>query len=202
MSRFGHRQTLPQGPFRFIAIDVETAGRTIDSICQIGLCFVEESGALHTYSTLVNPESPFEPFNIELHGIGPNTVRDAPTFPEAFAELSDVLNAHPLVQHSRYDEKAMGAACNKYGLRRITSYWADSVGIARKAWPELKGNGGHGLGNLKEVLGLSFHHHDAGEDARAAASVVLMAEDVMEAKVAALVPMRQLAFDFAGSARF
>ena len=48
--------------------------------------------------------------------------------------------------------------------------------IARTAWPMLKGNGGHGLANLKQHLGLEFQHHDAGEDARAAALVVLRAE--------------------------
>lgn len=48
--------------------------------------------------------------------------------------------------------------------------------IARAAWPGLKGNGGHGLANLKQHLGLEFQHHDAGEDARAAALVVLRAE--------------------------
>ena len=49
----------------------------------------------------------------------------------------------------------------------MKSFWSDSVAIARKAWPDLRGNGGHGLGNLKKVLGLNFRHHDAGEDARA-----------------------------------
>ncbi len=202
MSRFGHLKALPKGPFRFIAIDVETAGRTNDSICQIGLCCVEEGGTMHTYSTFVDPQSKFEPFNIELHGIGPETVQDAPLFPEAYAALSELLNAYPLVQHSRYDEKAMGAACKKYELPKITSKWSDSVSIARKAWPELKGNGGHGLGNLKQVFGLNFHHHDAGEDARAAATVVLLAEAAMEAKIALLMPSPQLAFEFEASARF
>ena len=46
----------------------------------------------------------------------------------------------------------------------------------QQARPELKGNGGHGLANLKRTLNLQFHHHDAGEDARAAALVVLHAE--------------------------
>lgn len=45
-----------------------------------------------------------------------------------------------------------------------------------QALHELKGNGGHGLANLKQVLNLDFHHHDAGEDARAAAMVVLRAQ--------------------------
>ena len=40
----------------------------------------------------------------------------------------------------------------------------------------MRGNGGHGLASLKQHLGLEFDHHDAGEDARAAAEVVLRAE--------------------------
>ena len=55
--------------------------------------------------------------------------------------------------------------------------WGDSVKIARRAWPEFVGNGGHGLGHLKRQLGLTFEHHDAGEDAKAAATVVLLAEE-------------------------
>ncbi len=48
--------------------------------------------------------------------------------------------------------------------------------IARRAWPEFSGNGGHGLAHLKQALALDFVHHDAGEDAKAAAMVVLRAE--------------------------
>jgi DNA polymerase-3 subunit epsilon len=51
------------------------------------------------------------------------------------------------------------------------------VTIARKAWPEWLGQGGHGLAHLKKQLALEFQHHDAGEDARAAAQVVLLAEE-------------------------
>lgn len=54
--------------------------------------------------------------------------------------------------------------------------WFDSVTIARTAWPQLKGNGGHGLAKLKDFLNLDFDHHDAGEDAKASAMVVLRAE--------------------------
>ncbi|MFC3119572.1 hypothetical protein ACFOHS_20095 [Jhaorihella thermophila] len=53
--------------------------------------------------------------------------------------------------------------------------WQDSVAVARRAWPELWGNGGHGLASLKTHLGLEFRHHDGEEDARAAAEVVLRA---------------------------
>ncbi len=42
----------------------------------------------------------------------------------------------------------------------------------------MRANGGYGLANLKSVLVLDFKHHDAGEDARAAAEVVLLAKQV------------------------
>ena len=41
----------------------------------------------------------------------------------------------------------------------------------------MKGNSGHGLASLKQRLDLQFTHHDAGEDARACAEVVLRAEE-------------------------
>ncbi|MDC0738040.1 exonuclease domain-containing protein [Cognatishimia sp. SS12] len=185
--------------FRFVALDVETASRNSASICQIGLGCAREDGTVLTWSCYVNPKMEFAPFNIELHGIGPDTVAAAPTFPALWVHLAPFLARHALVQHSRFDEKALDAACRHYGLRPPGWYWVDSVKVARKAWPELKGNGGHGLGNLKEVLGLDFKHHDAGEDARAAAQVVLRARDHLGVPLSELVPPPrpvQLAFGF------
>ncbi|MEP4039360.1 3'-5' exonuclease [Pseudophaeobacter sp.] len=168
--------TLPNGPFRFIALDVETASRDNASICQIGIACVQSDNHIQTFTTYVNPEQSFASFNTELHGIDAETVADAPSFPEAWALLKPLLQLHHLVQHSSFDSRALTAACRAYRMPNADLSWSDSVKIARKAWPEFKGNGGHGLANLKQELGLSFHHHDAGEDARAAAQVVLMAE--------------------------
>jgi len=196
VNKLGHMETPPDGPFRFIALDVETAGREAGSICQIGLCFVRDDGALQTYSVLVDPESPFETFNTDLHGISARTVKDAETFPTVYVALYKILNTHNLVQHSTFDEKAMTAACARYDLPMLTSHWTNSVTIARQAWPALKGAGGYGLANLKKHLGLEFQHHDAGEDARAAASVILRAEEAMGIRLAHLRTNRQLAFDF------
>ena len=105
LNKFGHLATLPTGPFRFIALDVETAGKTIGGICQIGLCFVSDTARLQTYSVLVDPEEPFEPFNTDLHGIGADIVAGAGTFPTVYAELFDLLNTHSLVQHSTFDQQ-------------------------------------------------------------------------------------------------
>ena len=170
------RAVIPEGDFRFIALDVETACSDAGSICQIGLACAFSDNRLHTFSTLVNPGTRFDPFNIRLHGIGPDHVSGAPRFDELLDRLFPLLSRHHLVQHSDFDKRAVNAACRSCGMDPPDFLWTDSVTVARRAWPELRGNGGHGLGNLKKVLDLAFHHHDAGEDARAAALVVLHAE--------------------------
>lgn len=167
---------LPDETFRFIALDVETACGDSASICQIGLACVRPDASIVTLAGYIDPETPFSSFNTRLHGISAATVRGAPAFAEVFATLLPLLARHALVQHSSFDSRAIAAACARHGLAAPALDWTDSVSLARRAWPELKGNGGHGLGNLKEVLGLDFAHHDAGEDARAAAMVVLRAE--------------------------
>jgi DNA polymerase-3 subunit epsilon len=191
------RFTAPKpGTVRFIAVDVETAGYESASICQIGLAFVQFDGSIDTYSTYIDPRSPFGDGNTRLHGIDASTVFGAPDFADILPQLRQTMETHPLVQHSRFDEKAFDAACNLSGQPVLKSVWFDSVKIARRAWPEFKGNGGHGLGHLKTALGLEFQHHDAGEDARAAAEVVLKAETVMGAKINMVGSTRQLKFDF------
>lgn len=173
---FAHALRVPEGSFRFVALDVETACSDVASICQIGLACVQPDNQIQTFSMLVNPGTRFDAFNIQLHGIGPDHVADAPRFPDALDVLLPLLTRHHLVQHSNFDKQAMNAACGFCGIDAPDLRWSDSVQIARRAWPELKGNGGHGLANLKRTLNLQFHHHDAGEDARAAALVVLHAE--------------------------
>lgn len=170
------RTMIPEGDFRFIALDVETACSDAASICQIGLACVRPDNQILTFSTLVDPCTDFDAFNTRLHGIGAVHVMGAPRFDDVLNQLFPLLSRHHLIQHSNFDKQAVNAASRTYGIDAPDFRWLDSVTIARRAWPELKGNGGHGLGNLKKVLNLKFRHHDAGEDARAAAQVVLQAE--------------------------
>lgn len=165
--------------YRFVALDVETANRQYSSICQIGLAMVAANGDIETVSILVDPEQGFEPSNVDLHGIDETAVKDAPSFGAVLQVLRPLLERHVLVQHSNFDKQAFNAASKLYGVPALRANWVDSVQIARKAWPELKGNGGHGLASLKTHLDLKFDHHDAEEDAYAAAEIVLLAETAM-----------------------
>lgn len=176
MTPFASPRPVPVGAFRFIALDVETACGDAASICQIGLACVRPDGGIESWACHVDPQVRFSPFNTQLHGISERHVRGAPTFAEAFAGVAPLLSRHLIIQHSGFDRRAIHGACAAANLPAPDWRWADSVRIAQRAWPEFKGNGGHGLSHLKEKLQLEFQHHDAGEDARAAALVVLLAE--------------------------
>ncbi len=165
------------GQYRFVAFDVETASSAAQSICQVGLACVDHFGRIDTFSLLVNPRCAYSAFNTQLHGIHAGMTAAAPDFREVMEVLLPLMAGQPIVQHSTFDQRAVNAAAAHYGLEEPPLVWVNSVTIARKAWPEWKGQGGHGLAHLKKQLALEFKHHDAGEDARAAAQVVLLAEE-------------------------
>lgn len=173
----GDVRNILERDFRFLALDVETANGDSSSICQIGIACVPENGPSHTICEFIDPKTRFSVFNVQLHGIDEVSVYGAPIFPTFLNAVLPLLERHTIVQHSNFDKRAIGAACEAYGMPIPELHWIDSVRIARRAWPEFRGNGGHGLGNLKIELGLNFRHHDAGEDALAAAEVVLLAEE-------------------------
>lgn len=174
-ARTSEPSALPHGLFRFVALDVETANYDRGSICQIGLAFVRPDNSIETWVTYVDPGTDDWSCS-RIHGITGRTVRGAPRFADLLPRLDAALQGLTVYQHSSFDSTAIHAACHHAGRTAPNWIWRDSVQVARGAWPELKGNGGHGLASLKRHLGLDFKHHDAGEDSRAAAEVVLLAE--------------------------
>ena len=165
----------PRGDYRFFALDVETANRGRGSICQIGIACVTHDGRIDGWSTLIDPQT--EDWSCSfVHGITGKHVRGAPRFWQVFPYLERYFGTKLLFQHSGFDRNAINAACGEAGIEPPEWRWTDSLGVARRAFPELKGNGGHGLASLKKHLVLEFRHHDAEEDARASALVVLHAE--------------------------
>ena len=162
------------GDLTFNAIDVETANRTRASICQIGLVIVRDGTISDAISILVNPEEDFEPINTSIHGIGSRTVQGALTMPLLHPKLSELTDG-VLVSHSSFDRQALEQATGKYGLAMPQVRWLDSGRIARAAWPERYGRDGWNLKKIAEDLGISFQHHEAVDDARVSAEIVLRA---------------------------
>jgi DNA polymerase III subunit epsilon len=156
----------------FVVIDVETACHRASSICQVGIVGFAGGREVFAYETLVDPQDAFSPFNIRLHGIGPQHVAGQPSFPRLYGTLLEHLGGRITVAHSNFDHGALSAACRNAGLPMIRSRWLDSVKVARHAWPDLPT---HRLNALAGHLGLEHKHHDALSDARVAGWVVVRA---------------------------
>lgn len=159
----------------FIAVDVETANADTGSICQIGFARFVAGRLVDNWAWLVHPQTYFAAGNIAVHGIRPGDVTHAPDWAAVHAQVAAVLAGQVVVSHTSFDVTAITRACLAHDRAPIQADWLDSVRVARRAFPELKGCGGHGLASLKRHLALDFAHHDAGEDARAAGQVVMAA---------------------------
>jgi DNA polymerase-3 subunit epsilon len=160
---------------RFVVVDVETANRSRASICQIGLVVVEGREIVEEVQTLIDPDQAFDPMNISIHGITPEDVRSAPTFRAGYEEIEPYFYDAPVLGHSNFDKAAFRAEFARWGMANGDIHWADTIPIIRKGFPKLEG--GYSLKNLTTHFGISFKHHDALEDARAAAQITLMALD-------------------------
>ena len=73
---------------RFVAIDFETANSSRSSVCALGIVVVDGGAVVEARSWLVRPEPlVFDGYNIMIHGITPDDVRDEPTFDQLWADV-------------------------------------------------------------------------------------------------------------------
>ena len=158
----------------FVAIDVETANADMASICQIGLVKFEDGVLSDEWKTYVDPEDYFDGINMSIHGISESVVKGAPTFPELADTLNSYLEGTVVVCHTHFDRVAMYQAAQRYSVSAPECTWLDSARVARRAWKECAWSG-YGLSNVCKILGYDFKHHDALEDAKAAAHILLAA---------------------------
>ena len=158
----------------FLALDVETANADYSSICQIGIVKIENAQIIDKWSTLVNPKAYFDPFNVSIHGIQEEDVKDAPTFGKIYNELFERISNQITVHHMPFDKTAISRACFENNLNIINARWLDSAKIARRTWEQFAYRG-YGLENIADFLQINFKHHNALEDAITAAKIVLYA---------------------------
>jgi DNA polymerase III subunit epsilon len=162
------------GRMSFVAIDVETANADMASICQIGLASFENGILKNEWKTYVDPEDYFDPINVDIHGIDEAMVRGAPNFPALSNTLSSYLTGAVVVCHTHFDRVAIHQANQRHGIMMPNCEWLDSARIARRTWSQFAWKG-YGLHNVCNMLGYEFKHHDALEDAKAAAHILIEA---------------------------
>jgi DNA polymerase-3 subunit epsilon len=161
----------------FVALDVETANADISSICQVGMARFMNGELLEEWKTYVDPEDYFDGINISIHGIDEDRVKGAPALPAIANQIFGYLDNRVAVCHTHFDRVAVLQAASKYDLRSPSCTWLDSARVARRAWEQFASKG-YGLDNVCSFLGYEFVHHDALEDAKAAAHILLSAVEM------------------------
>lgn len=155
----------------FIALDFETANGQPASVCSVGMVKVQGNMMTETFYTLVNPETYFSKGNIAVHGIKPEDVADAPTFPDVFPHMMDFIGELPVVAHfARFDMNVLYQSIERYNLELPTMPYFCSCNMARKTVK----NHSYSLKNMMKFYDLDFHgHHHALNDAKASAMITL-----------------------------
>ena len=90
-------------------------------------------------------------------------------------KLCRLMEGALLASHSPFDRQALEQAASKYGLTMPQIRWLDTGRAARTAWPDRYDGSSWGLKKIAADLRITFLHHDAAEDARAAAEILLHA---------------------------
>lgn len=156
----------------YYTIDFETANASLASACSIGIVGVENGKIVSTRHILINPDEEFSYFNVGIHHITPDMVRDALKFNEVWPEIESVFADQLVFAHNAgFDFAVLNKCLEKYGLVKPTFRFGCTVQIARKLWPnhELIN---HRLHTVAGHLEIELDHHNALSDASACVAII------------------------------
>jgi DNA polymerase-3 subunit epsilon len=159
----------------FCAIDFETATFDRNSACELGICVVQNSEIVETKTWLIKPPSfpYFNQRNIDVHGILPQDVKDAPTFEDIWYEVEEMMYGTLMVAHNAsFDASVLRGCLDYYGMFTPKIDYLCSIQLAKKSWNYLPK---YGLKHLAEYHQIKFNHHRAGDDAEVCAKISLLA---------------------------
>mgnify|MGYP003417587572 CR=1 FL=1 len=158
----------------FVALDFETATHERNSACEMGLCIVEQGKIVETKTWLIKPPSyPYFNYrNIDVHGITPNDVADAPTFEDVWHEAEKLMYGNLMIAHNAsFDASVLRSCLDYYGFYKPKMNYLCSISLAKKSWKDFKT---YGLRSLADQHQIKFNHHRAGDDAEVCAKISLL----------------------------
>ena len=159
----------------FTVIDFEIANSKRASACSIGVVKVVNGVCVLEKEWLIKPPTmDFNWRNIQIHGIRPEDVMDAPTFDELYQkELKQYLEGELIVAHNAsFDISVLRHMLDYYQIDYPTFDYLCTVKISQKTWRHLSS---HRLNLVSDYLGFNFKHHNALEDCLACSNLLVNA---------------------------
>lgn len=160
----------------FIAYDFETANGQLHSACSIALVMVKNNEIVGSYYSLIKPETSFHYRNIEIHGIHPEDVVDAPNFVEVWQEIAHYFQDNRLIvaHNAAFDNRVLSGCLSYYDLPAAHYLSLCTVRTSRKLYKHLPN---HKLNTVSEYLAIPLdQHHHALDDSLACANILLKQE--------------------------
>lgn len=155
----------------FVTIDFETANSSRSSACSLGIVEVQDGQIIAEQEWLINPEQHFDPMNVSIHKITPEMVQQQPTFSELWTEMRPFLeNKHVVAHNAAFDMSVLRHSLDAASIGYPAFQYYCTYLLSKKILNELPS---HRLNNLAAYFGLELNHHDALEDARAAALILI-----------------------------
>lgn len=166
----------------FTAIDFETANGFRGSACAIGAVKIRDGQLAETHYTLLQPPvgfDRFDPRNIAIHGIRPEDVASAPVFADHFEAFYDFVADDVVVAHNAgFDIGVIESGLEVSNLPIPRVEFACTLTMSRKNYRLAS----HALPSAAAEAGFTLqHHHNALEDAKAAAAIVVDVATRLEA---------------------
>ena len=163
---------------KYLAFDVETPNRKNDRICSIGLSLIDERGNIQTEELLVNPETEFDSFNIELTGISPETVAGAPAFPAVWNKIEPWFCNYTILAHNaHFDLSVLHKTLSAYNLTSPTINYICTMRMAQQILPCAEN---YKLNTLCNEYEIPLMHHRAGSDSYGCARLFMEMERLVD----------------------
>ncbi|WP_264354383.1 exonuclease domain-containing protein [Pseudarthrobacter sp. MM222] len=158
----------------FTAIDFETANGFRGSPCAVGLTKVRRGVVVEEASWLMRPpenHDRFDHHNVRIHGIRPDQVAGLPRFGELFPEIGAFIGGDVLAAHNAaFDLGVIRSGLEVSGLPGPAYDYVCTVMLSRRCYSLVSNS----LPYAAEEAGVPLvNHHDAAEDARACAGILI-----------------------------
>jgi DNA polymerase-3 subunit epsilon len=158
----------------FTAIDFETANGFRGSPCAVGLTKVRGGQVVAEASWLMRPPPDHDHFdfhNVRIHGIRAEDVAGLPRFGELFPEIGAFIGGDILAAHNAaFDLGVIRSGLEVSGLPGPAYDYVCTVMLSRRCYSLVSNS----LPFAAEEAGVPLvNHHDATEDARACAGILI-----------------------------
>ena len=156
----------------YVVFDVETPNKRNNRMSAIGISVIEENRIVDSFYSLVNPETHFDTFNVQLTGISEQDVLHKANFKELWPILKSYFERGILVAHNaKFDMSVLASCLKAYEIEwKKEAEYVCTLDIAYRAFRNIENRK---LNTICNYLNIDLDHHNAESDALACAKIML-----------------------------